>query len=52
MDFPIDIDTISMGLPIVYLKGSQVDFFFWGGGGGYLVLILRVPADCFFLSKR
>ena len=25
MDFPIHIDTISMGLPIVYLKGSQVD---------------------------
>ena len=26
MDFPIHIDTISMGLPIVYFKGSQVDF--------------------------
>ena len=26
MDFPIYIDTISMGLPIVYLKGTQVDF--------------------------
>ena len=23
MDFPIHIDTISMGLPILYLKGSQ-----------------------------
>ena len=34
MDFPIDIDTISMGLPIVYFKGSQVDFFLGGGGGG------------------
>ena len=28
MDFPIhiDYDTISMGLPIVYFKGSQVAF--------------------------
>ena len=26
MDFPIQIDTISMGLPIVYFKGSQVVF--------------------------
>ena len=26
MDFPIHIDTISMGLPIVYFKGSQVEF--------------------------
>ena len=26
MDFPINIDTISMGQPIVYFKGSQVDF--------------------------
>ena len=25
MDFPIHIDTISMGLPIVYFKGSRVD---------------------------
>ena len=25
MDFSIYIDTISMGLPIVYLKGSQVE---------------------------
>ena len=24
MDFPIHIDTISMGLPIVYFKGSKV----------------------------
>ena len=24
MKFPIHIDTISVGLPIVYLKGSQV----------------------------
>ena len=27
MDFPIHIDTIGMGLPIVYLKGSQVELF-------------------------
>ena len=26
MDFPIHIDTISVGLSIVYLKGPQVDF--------------------------
>ena len=26
MDFPIPIGTISMGLPIVYFKGSQVEF--------------------------
>ena len=26
MDFPIPIDAISMGLPMVYFKGSQVDF--------------------------
>ena len=25
-DFPIHIDTISMGLSIVYFKGSQVKF--------------------------
>ena len=25
MDFPIHIDTISMGLSIVYFKGSQVE---------------------------
>ena len=26
LDFPIHIDTISRGLPIVDLKGSQVNF--------------------------
>ena len=26
MDFPIHIDAISMGLPIMYFKGSQVEF--------------------------
>ena len=25
MDFPIHIDTISMGLPMVYFKGSKVE---------------------------
>ena len=25
--FPIHIDTISMGLPIVYFKGAQVEFY-------------------------
>ena len=30
MDFPIHIDTISMGLPIVQFKGSHVEFSkFW-----------------------
>ena len=24
MDFPIHIDTISIGLPILYLEGSQI----------------------------
>ena len=48
MDFPIDIDTISMGLPIVYLKGSQVDFFFWGGGGGVFSINFACPCRLFF----
>ena len=26
MDFPIHINTVSMGLPIVLFKGSQVEF--------------------------
>ena len=26
MDFPIHIDTISMGLPIVYFKGHRYNF--------------------------
>ena len=26
MNFPIHINTISMGLPIVHFEGSQVDF--------------------------
>ena len=26
MDFPINSDTICMGLPIEYFKGSQVEF--------------------------
>ena len=25
MDFPINIDTISMGLPILYFKGPEVE---------------------------
>ena len=34
MDFPIQVDTINMGLPIVYFKGLQVYFskikiYFW-----------------------
>ena len=26
MDFLINVDTISMGMPILYFKGSQVEF--------------------------
>ena len=26
MDFPIHMDTITMGLPILHFKGSQVEF--------------------------
>ena len=29
MDFPIHIDTISMGQPIVFFKGSQVEYFLY-----------------------
>ena len=29
IDFPIHIDTICMGLPIVYFKGSQVEFLMY-----------------------
>ena len=44
MDFPIDIDTISMGLPIVYFKVSHVQFSkLWCNS---------VPEDCFNLSKQ
>ena len=43
MDFPIHMDTISMGLPIVYFKGSQVEFS---------EICISVPVGCFQLSKQ
>ena len=46
LDFPIHIDTISMGLPIVYFKGSQVDF------SKLHVWCIFVPEGCFNLSKQ
>ena len=45
MDFPIHIDTISMGLPIVYFKGSQVKV------SNYDVL-LSLKVVLFNLSKQ
>ena len=41
MDFPIHIDTISIGLSIVYFKGSQVEF----SPSLKVVLILAKSAD-------
>ena len=43
MDFPIHIDTISMGLPIVYFKGSQVEFS--------ILWCIFVPEDHFNLAS-
>ena len=43
MDFPIQFDTISMGLPIVYFKGSQLEFS--------KLLDISVPEDCLILAK-
>ena len=44
MDFPIHIDTISMWLPIVYFKGSQVEFSnLW---------CISVPEGSFYHSKQ
>ena len=39
IEFPIHIDTISMGLPIVYFKGSQVEFS-------------KLLSTCVFLSLK
>ena len=38
------IDTISMGLPIVYFEGSQVEFS--------ELMSISVPEDCFNLSEQ
>ena len=43
MDLPIHIDILSMGQPIVYVKGSQVGFSKLG--------LISVPEGCFNLSK-
>ena len=44
MDFPIDTNTISMGLPVMCYKGSQVEFSkLW---------CISVPEGCFNLSKQ
>ena len=44
MDFPIPIDTISIGLTIVFFQGSQVDFSKLSG--------ISVPVGCFNPSKQ
>ena len=43
MDVPIYIDIISMGLPIVYFMGSNVDFS--------KLLCIYVPEGCLILSN-
>ena len=44
MDFPIRIDTTSMGLPIVHFKVSRVEFSKWR--------CISVLEGCFNLSKQ
>ena len=44
MDFPIHIDTISMGLPILYLKGSKVEIS--------KIWCISVAEGCFNPSKQ
>ena len=44
VDFPIHIDTIGIGLPIVYFKGSQVEFSNFS--------CISLPEDCFNLRKQ
>ena len=46
MDFPIHVDTVSMGLPIMFLKGSQVEF------SKLCCFSETVPEGCFNLRKR
>ena len=45
MDFPIHVDTICMGLPIVYFKGSRVAIYNYVFLSLRLVLILANSAD-------
>ena len=42
MDFSIQINTIRMGLSIIYFKGSQVE----------RSKCTSVPEDCIYLSKQ
>ena len=44
IDFPIPIDTVSMGLSIVHFKGSQVEFS--------KLRCISFPDDCFNFSKQ
>ena len=44
VDFPTHIDTISMGLPIVYVKGPHEYFS--------ILEYVSVPEDCLSLSKH
>ena len=44
MDYSIHTDTIIMELPILYLKGSQVDIS--------IKQCISVPEDCFYLTKQ
>ena len=45
MDFPIHVDTIRIGQPIVHFKGSQVEF-------SKLQCISVHDENCFYLSNR
>ena len=44
MGYSIHFDTISMGLPILYFKGSQVEV--------YKLWCISVPEGCFNLGKQ
>ena len=55
MDFPIHIDTISMGLPILYFKGSQVEISNYdvrGTGRNFQLCCISVPEGCFNLFSN
>ena len=45
MGFPIHVNTISMGFPILHFKGSQVKV-------SKLLLTISVTEGCFSLSKQ
>ena len=53
MDFPIYIDTMSMGLPILYFKGSQVEITMYGSQVEITKLrCISVPEGCFNPSTQ